>query len=100
MFPVRIILMYWSAVVRLRNSPEQTVDATTLTLPFMKRTKTEVILPSIPLAVMAPPETHGAKNQPDCIHHASHATCRHKVGQHIVAGIQTGASRRMSSLPL
>ena len=56
MFPVRIILIYWSAVVRLRNSPEQTVDATTLTLPFMKRTKTEVMLPSIPLAVMAPPK--------------------------------------------
>ena len=70
--------MYWSAVVRLRNSPEQTVDATTLTLPFMKRTKTEVILPSIPLAVMAPPK-HMAQRI-------------NKVGQHIVAGIQTGAS--------
>ena len=55
-FPVRMILIYWSAVVRLRNNPEQTVEATTLTLPFMKRTKTDVMLPSMPLAVIAPPK--------------------------------------------
>ena len=35
MFPVRMMLMYWSAVARLRNIPEPTVDATTLTyLPY------------------------------------------------------------------
>ena len=48
--------MYWSAVARLRNIPEPTVDATTLTVFFMNRTNTEVMLPSIPLAVIAPPK--------------------------------------------
>ena len=48
--------MYWSAVARLRNIPEPTVDATTLTVLFMNRTNTEVMLPSIPLAVIAPPK--------------------------------------------
>ena len=56
MFPVRMMLMYWSAVARLRNIPEPTVDATTLTVFFMNRTNTEVMLPSIPLAVIAPPK--------------------------------------------
>ena len=56
MFPVRIMLMYWSAVARLRNSPEPTVDATTLTVLFMNRTNTDVMLPSMPLAVIAPPK--------------------------------------------
>ena len=55
-FPVRMILMYWSAVARLRNNPEQTVAPTTLTVFFIKRTKIEVILPNIPLAVIAPPK--------------------------------------------
>ena len=56
MFPVRMMLMYWSAVARLRNIPEPTVDATTLTVFFMNRTNTEVMLPSMPLAVIAPPK--------------------------------------------
>ena len=55
-FPVRMMLMYWSAVARLRNSPEPTVDATTLTVLFMNRTNTDVMLPSMPLAVIAPPK--------------------------------------------
>ena len=86
MFPVRMMLIYWSAVVRLRNSPEQTVDTTTLTLPFMKRTNTEVMLPSIPLDVI------GTKYQPNRVHHACHATRRHKVGQHRISRVQAGAS--------
>ena len=56
MFPVRIMLMYWSAVARFRNNPEHTVDATMLAVFFMKRTNREVMLPSMPLAVMAPPK--------------------------------------------
>ena len=48
--------MYWSAVARLRKSPEHTVDATVLTRFLMKRTKTDVMLPSMPPAVMAPPK--------------------------------------------
>ena len=56
MFPVRIILIYWSAVARFKNNPEQTVEATILTVFFIKRTKTDVILPSMPLAVIAPPK--------------------------------------------
>ena len=59
--PVRMMLMYWSAVARLRKSPEQTVADTTLTVFFMKRTKSDVMLPSIPLAVIAPPK-HMAHN--------------------------------------
>ena len=34
MFPVRIMLMYWSAVARFRNNPEHTVDATMLAVFF------------------------------------------------------------------
>ena len=56
MFPVRIMLMYWSAVARFRNNPEHTVDATMLAVFFMKRTNREVMLPSMSLAVMAPPK--------------------------------------------
>lgn len=48
--------MYWSAVARFRNNPEHTVDATMLAVFFMKRTNREVMLPSMPLAVMAPPK--------------------------------------------
>ena len=51
-----MILIYWSAVARLRNKPEQTVPPTTLTVFFINRTKIEVILPNIPLAVIAPPK--------------------------------------------
>ena len=48
--------MYWSAVARFKKSPEATVDVTILKVFFMKRTKTDVILPNMPLAVMAPPK--------------------------------------------
>ena len=56
MFPVRIILMYWSAVAIFRKRPEHTVEATTPTVFFINRIKSEVILPNIPLAVIAPPK--------------------------------------------
>ena len=56
MLPVRMMLIYWSAVAKFMNKPEHTVDETRLKRFFIKRTKTDVILPSIPLAVMAPPK--------------------------------------------
>ena len=53
--------MYWSAVATFRNNPENTVDETNVSRLRTKRTKTEVMLPSIPPAVMAPPK-HMAHN--------------------------------------
>lgn len=52
MLPVRMILIYWSAVAKFMNKPEHTVDETRLKRFFIKRTKTDVILPNIPLAVI------------------------------------------------
>ena len=56
MLPVRMMEIYWSAVQILRNRPEATVEATSPTVRFIKRINTEVMLPNIPLAVMAPPK--------------------------------------------
>ena len=56
MLPVRMMEMYWSAVVMLRNKPEATVEETILTQLLAKRVNTPVILSNIPPAVMAPPK--------------------------------------------
>lgn len=48
--------IYWSAVQMLRNSPDATVDVTSPTVRFIKRRNTEVMLPNIPLAAIAPPK--------------------------------------------
>ena len=40
----------------LRNSPDATVDVTSPTVRFIKRRNTEVMLPNIPLAAIAPPK--------------------------------------------
>ena len=82
MFPVRIMLMYWSAVARFRNNPEHTVDATMLAVFFMKRTNREVMLPSMPLA-----DTHGADDEPDGIHHSCHTSCGNQFCQHVTVSL-------------
>lgn len=56
MLPVKMMEMYWSAVVRLRNKPEATVEETILTQLLANRVNKDVILSSIPPAVMAPPK--------------------------------------------
>jgi hypothetical protein len=54
--PVRIIEIYWSAVARLKNKPDITVEATTPTVLFIKRRNTDIILFNIPLAIIEPPK--------------------------------------------
>lgn len=56
MFPVRIMDIYWSAVVMFRNNPEATVEATMLMRVFARRVNTLVMLSSMPPAVIAPPK--------------------------------------------
>ena len=48
--------MNWSEVQMLSDKPETTVEATVLTVPFMKRRNSWVMLPNMPLADMAPPK--------------------------------------------
>ena len=48
--------IYWSAVARLRNNPDATVEDTIPIRLLVKRINTEVILPSMPPAVIAPPK--------------------------------------------
>ena len=48
--------MYWSAVVRFSNKPEQTVELTSEKVDFIILRKIDVMLSIMPLAVMAPPK--------------------------------------------
>ena len=48
--------IYWSAVARLRNNPDATVEDTIPIRLLVKRINTEVILPNMPPAVIAPPK--------------------------------------------
>ena len=75
MLPVRMIEIYWSAVQMFRNRPEATVEATSPTVRFAKRINTEVMLPNIPLAVMAPPKHIAQIISQIGIHHTAHTPC-------------------------
>ena len=99
MFPVRMMLMYWSAVARLRNIPEPTVDATTLTVFFMNRTNTEVMLPSIPLAVIAPPK-HMAQIMSHIVFIIpAMAPCGNQLSQHGTVTLQAGTAVQAHHCP-
>ena len=80
--------MYWSAVAKLRNNPDATVEDTIPTRLLVKRTNTEVILPSMPPAVKA----HGTDNQPNGVHHPRHSAGGYQFVYLRTACLQLGAA--------
>ena len=71
-----MMAMNWSAVQMFKDNPDTTVEATMLVRPRMKCKKIRVMLSSMPLADMAPAETHGANDQPNRVHHPGHSPGR------------------------
>lgn len=72
-FPVSMMDRYWSAVQVLKKSPEATVEHTALFGLRTKRTKNVGNTTDHTACRHDTTETHGAYNEPNGIHHASHS---------------------------